>query len=413
MSNHFNVRDGELFAEDVAVQHIADQYGTPAYIYSRATLEQHLRAWMEPLGTRGTIYYAVKANSNVGVLSVLAQAGSGFDIVSAGELFRVLQAGGDPSKVMFSGVGKTAEEMKYALTHDIHCFNVESESELELLNQVAGELGKIAPISLRVNPDVDAKTHPYISTGLSENKFGIDIKIAPAVYERAARLPNVKVTGVDCHIGSQLTELNPYWDALDRILLLVDELSARGIELDHIDLGGGLGVTYQDEKPPLPREMLEGIFQRLGERPHRLAFEPGRSIAANAGILVTKTLFLKESDAKNFAVVDAAMNDLIRPSLYSAWMNITSVSGRKGAKKQWDIVGPICESTDFLGKDRELAIMAGDLLAVHSAGAYGFTMASNYNSRPRAVEIMVSGDDTKVVRARETMESLTDGEAPV
>jgi len=411
MSNHFEVRNGELFAEDVAVSRIASEFGTPTYVYSRATLERHLRAWQEPLGDRGTIYYSVKANSNIGVLSVLAKMGSGFDIVSAGELYRVIQAGGDPRKVVFSGVGKTEEEMRYALDAGIHCFNIESESELTLLNRVAEELSLIAPISVRINPDVDAKTHPYISTGLSDNKFGIDISLGPTVYERAASMAHIKVIGVDCHIGSQLTELDPYWDALDRILLLVDDLTSRGIELEHIDLGGGLGVTYIDETPPLPSELLEGLFKRLGDRPHQLAFEPGRSIAANAGILITKTLFTKESPAKNFAVVDAAMNDMLRPALYSAWMNITPVLSQKDREKKiWDIVGPFCASADFIGKDRELAIAEGDLLAQHSAGAYGFTMASNYNSRPRAAEVMVAGDQIITLRERETLEQLIQGE---
>lgn len=413
MSNHFELRNGELYAEEVAVSKIAEEFGTPTYVYSRATLEQHLRAWQEPLGDRGTIYYAVKANSNLGVLSVLAKMGSGFDIVSAGELYRVLEAGGDPKKVMFSGVGKTASEMRYALATGIHCFNIESEAELELLNLVAGELGLIAPISVRVNPDVDAKTHPYISTGLSDNKFGIDIKVAPEIYETAKAMSHIRITGVDCHIGSQLTDLTPYWDTLDRVLMLVDELSEKGIELEHIDLGGGLGVTYQDEQPPLPSEMLDGLFERLGDRPHQLAFEPGRSIAANAGILLTRTLFTKESEKKNFAVIDAAMNDMLRPALYSAWMNITPAQELKRETKIWDVVGPICESADFIGKDRKLAIEAGDLLAQHSAGAYGFVMASNYNSRPKAAEVMVSKDKVMLVRARETMEQVIQGESPV
>ena len=414
MSNHFEVRNGELFAEEVAVSRIASEFGTPTYIYSRATLERHLRAWQEPLGDRGTIYYSVKANSNIGVLSVLAQMGSGFDIVSAGELARVIQAGGDPNKVVFSGVGKTADEMRYALDAGIHCFNIESESELQLLNQVAEELNLVAPISVRVNPDVDAKTHPYISTGLSDNKFGIDISLAPTVYEHAATMAHVEILGVDCHIGSQLTELSPYWDALDRILILVDDLASRGIELEHIDLGGGLGVTYIDEEPPHPSEMLNGLFERLGDRPHKLAFEPGRSIAANAGILITKILFTKESSVKNFAVVDAAMNDMLRPALYNAWMNITPVIEHSDREtKIWDVVGPVCESADFLGKDRELSIAEGDLLVQHSAGAYAFTMASNYNSRPRAAEVMVSGDNVISVRLRETIEQLTQGESLV
>jgi len=414
MSNRFALRDGELYAEDVALTDIATEFGTPTYVYSQATLEQHYSAWKTPLGDRGDIYYAVKANSNLGVLSVLAKAGSGFDIVSGGELYRVIAAGGDPAKVMFSGVGKTAQEMAYALESGIHCFNVESRSELHLLNEVASSLDTIAPISVRVNPDVDAKTHPYISTGLSENKFGIDINDAINVYRTARDMKHIRITGVDCHIGSQLTELTPYWDALERILLLVDKLSDEGIELDHIDLGGGLGVIYKDEQPPLPKDMLEGIFSRLGDRTHRLAFEPGRSMAANAGILLTKTLFLKETKTKNFAIVDAAMNDLIRPALYDAWMNVTTVKNNPSSPvKHWDIVGPICESGDFLAKDRELGLHAGDILSIHSAGAYAFSMSSNYNSRGRAAEVMVSGDRVTLVRERETMAQLISGESTV
>ncbi len=325
MSNHFEYREGRLFAEDLSIEDLASQYGTPLYIYSVATLARHVRAWQEPLGERGTICYAVKANSNVGVLSLIASMGGGFDIVSGGELHRVLMAGGDPTKVVFSGVGKSAAEMKMALNAGIHCFNVESVSELELLNQVAGDLRTQAPVSLRVNPDVDAKTHPYISTGLSENKFGIDIKIAPEVYALATELPNIRVIGVDCHIGSQLTELAPYWDALDRVLNLVDALEAENIILEHIDLGGGLGVTYRDEIPPHPSELYEGLFERLGNRPQKLVFEPGRSIAANAGVLITRVMVTKENTVKNFAVVDAAMNDMLRPALYQSWMNIQPV----------------------------------------------------------------------------------------
>ena len=410
MSNHFEYRNGELFAEDVAVSVIAEQFGTPTYIYSRATLERHYRVWKDPLGDRGTIYYAVKSNSNLGVLSILAQLGSGFDIVSGGELFRVVKAGGDPSKVVFSGVGKTAEEICYALNEGIHCFNVESEAELEQLNLIAGDLGTVAPVSLRVNPDVDAKTHPYISTGLSDNKFGIDINRAKSVYLRAQSMDHIKIIGIDCHIGSQLTDLTPYWDSLERILLLVDDLSDSGIELEHIDVGGGLGVTYENEQPPLPKEMLDGLFERLGNRTHKLAFEPGRSISANAGILVTNTLYTKETAAKNFAIVDAAMNDMLRPALYSAYMNITPVKQLERETKIWDVVGPVCESADFIGKDRELAIQAGDLLAQHSAGAYGFGMASNYNSRPRAAEVIVSGSEIHLARERETLERLIAGE---
>ena len=410
MSNHFDYRGGRLFAEDIDVANLAEEHGTPLYVYSAATLSQHLRAWQQPLGERGMICYAVKANSNLGVLSLLASQGSGFDIVSGGELRRVLEAGGDPAKVVFSGVGKTADEIRMALEAGIHCFNVESETELELLNNIAGDMGLQAPMSLRVNPDVDAKTHPYISTGLSENKFGVDIKLAAEVYARAASLPNIRVIGVDCHIGSQLTDLEPYWDTLDRVLNLVDQLAADGIELEHIDLGGGLGVTYQDEKPPIPTDLYQGLFERLGDRPQKLVFEPGRSIAANAGVLITKTLVTKESSIKNFAIVDAAMNDLLRPALYQSWMDITAVVEQNREEKQWDIVGPVCETADFLGKNRTLAIAEGDLLCVHSAGAYGFVMSSNYNTRPRAAEIMVSGDQAQVVRERETLESLISSE---
>jgi len=415
MSNHFEYRGGRLFAEDCDVANLVEQYDTPLYLYSAATLSMHLRAWQEPLGDRGMICYAVKANSNLGVLSLLASQGSGFDIVSGGELHRVLKAGGSPDRIVFSGVGKTADEIRMALNAGIHCFNVESETELELINSIAGELGIQAPMSLRVNPDVDAKTHPYISTGLSENKFGVDIKIAHEVYERAAALPNIRVIGVDCHIGSQLTDLTPYWDTLDRVLNLVDSLSERGIELEHIDLGGGLGVTYQDETPPVPAELYQGLFERLGDRPQKLVFEPGRSIAANAGVLVTKALVLKESPAKNFAIVDTAMNDMLRPALYQSWMNITSViepgpNDEKRQEKQWDVVGPVCETGDFLGKERSLAIAEGDLLCIHSAGAYGFVMSSNYNSRPRAAEVMVSENKAQIVRERETLESLVSSE---
>ena len=410
MSNHFHYRGGRLFAEDIDVANLAEEHGTPLYVYSAATLSQHLRAWQQPLGDRGMICYAVKANSNLGVLSLLASQGSGFDIVSGGELRRVLEAGGDPAKVVFSGVGKTADEIRMALEAGIHCFNVESESELELLNSIAGDMGLQAPMSLRVNPDVDARTHPYISTGLSENKFGVDIKLAAEVYARAASLPNIRVIGVDCHIGSQLTDLEPYWNTLDRILNLVDQLAADGIELEHIDLGGGLGVTYQDETPPIPTDLYQGLFERLGDRPQKLVFEPGRSIAANAGVLITKTLVTKESSIKNFAIVDAAMNDMLRPALYQSWMDITAVVEQDREEKQWDIVGPVCETADFLGKNRTLAIAEGDLLCIHSAGAYGFVMSSNYNTRPRAAEIMVSGDQAQVVRERESLESLISSE---
>lgn len=404
--DHFNYRDGQLHAEDVAVSDIAERYGTPAYVYSRATLERHYRAYDEALaGREHLICYAVKANSNLAVLGVLARLGAGFDIVSAGELERVLRAGGDPSKVVFSGVGKQPWEMRRALEVGVRCFNVESDTELDRLNQVASELGVKAPVSLRVNPDVDAGTHPYISTGLKENKFGIDINDAPGVYARAARLPHLAIRGVDCHIGSQLTSVAPFLDALERVLALIDQLAADGITIHHLDMGGGLGVTYNDETPPQPAEYTARIAERLGDRDLELVLEPGRSIAANAGILLTRVEFLKCTSHRNFAVIDAAMNDLIRPALYSAWQNIIPVVPRENANhKVWDLVGPVCETGDFLGKDRHLSLEAGDLLAVRSAGAYGFVMSSNYNSRNRPPELMVDGDQVHVARSRETLD---------
>ncbi len=404
--DHFNYRGEQLFAEEVPVADIAQRYGTPCYIYSRATLERHYRAYDSALeGMPHLICYAVKANSNLAVLDVLARLGSGFDIVSVGELERVLRAGGDPQRVVFSGVGKQAHEMRRALEVGVRCFNVESEAELELLNEVAGESGCRAPVSLRVNPDVDAGTHPYISTGLRDNKFGIDIARAEEVYHRAAALPHLEVVGVDCHIGSQLTETAPFLDALERVLLLVERLEAEGIHLRHLDLGGGLGVPYRDETPPSPAEYGQALRERLGERNLELILEPGRSIAANAGIMVTRVELLKCSDYRNFAVVDGAMNDLIRPALYEAWQAIVPVNPNSDAPvRRYDVVGPVCETGDFLGKDRELAIAPGDLLAVRSAGAYGFVMSSNYNSRGRPPEIMVDGDRTHQVRRRETIE---------
>jgi len=401
--DYFNQRNGELYAEDVPVANIAEQYGTPCYIYSRATLERHFKAYVDACGSQShLICYAVKANSNIGVLNILARQGAGFDIVSVGELERVLAAGGDARKVVFSGVGKQAHEIRRALEVGVFCFNVESEAELAMINEIAGEMDMIAPISLRVNPDVDAKTHPYISTGLKENKFGIDIKLAPAVYRQAANMDNVEIRGVDCHIGSQLTEIKPFLDALDRVLALIDTLAEDHITLYHLDLGGGLGVTYNDEKPPHPSEYAAAIVNKLQGRELTLIFEPGRSIAANAGILVTEVALLKHTADKNFAVVDAAMNDLIRPALYQAWQAIEPVHPRTGAANHYDIVGPICETGDFLGKDRQLNLEAGDLLAIRSSGAYGFTMSSNYNSRNRAAEIIVAGDQCHVVRRRET-----------
>ncbi len=402
--DYFNYLNGELFAEDVAVSKIAAEVDTPCYIYSRATLERHYRAYVSACGDHpNLICYAVKANSNIAVLNILARLGSGFDIVSVGELERVLAAGGDPRKVVFSGVGKQAHEIARALEVDVYCFNIESETELELINRVAGSVGKIAPISIRVNPDVDAGSHPYISTGLKENKFGIDIKLAPGVYRQAAQLPNIRVRGVDCHIGSQLTELAPFLDALDRVLLLVDKLGKDNISLDHLDLGGGLGVPYNNETPPLPSEYAAAIVEKLGGRQLKLIFEPGRSIAANAGILVTRVELMKNNRGKNFAVVDAAMNDLLRPALYQAWQSIIPVRPREGVTEYYEIVGPVCETGDFLGKNRLLCIAPGDLLAIRSAGAYGFTMSSNYNSRNRAAEVLVDGDRFHIVRKRETI----------
>lgn len=404
--DHFNYRNGQLYAEDVSVADIAARFGTPAYVYCRATLERHYRAYDDALkGRPHLVCYAVKANSNLAVLNVLARLGAGFDIVSAGELERVIRAGGDPARVVFSGVGKQPWEMKRALEVGVRCFNVESDTELDRLNAVAGELGTRAPVSLRVNPDVDAGTHPYISTGLKENKFGIDITEAPEVYARAAAMPNLNVIGVDCHIGSQLTTVAPFLDALDRVLALIDTLAEQGITIRHLDMGGGLGVTYDQEKPPQPSDYVTALSERLGERSLELVLEPGRSIAANAGILLTRVEFLKCTEHRNFAIIDAAMNDLIRPALYSAWQSIIPVEPRQDVEeKAWDLVGPVCETGDFLGKDRALRLQAGDLLAVRSAGAYGFVMSSNYNSRNRPPELMVDGDQVHVVRRRETLE---------
>ncbi len=411
--DHFSYQNQTLHAEDVSVKDLASQYGTPLYIYSRATLERHWKAFDEALGDHPhLICYAVKANSNIGVLSVLAKLGSGFDIVSGGELARVKAAGGDMSKVVFSGVGKTPEEIEFALEEGIHCFNVESEPELHRINEVAGKVGKQAPISLRINPDVDAKTHAYVSAGLKANKFGIARERAIAVYELANSLPNLNVVGMDCHIGSQLTETGPFVDALERLLVLIDELASKGIHIKHLDVGGGLGVTYRDETPPHPREYAAAIAEKMKGRENlTLIMEPGRAIAANAGIMVTKVEFVKSGEEKNFAIVDAAMNDLIRPSLYSAWMSIIPVvEGLDRETHNYDVVGPVCETGDFIGKDRELGIESGDYLAVRSAGAYGFVMASNYNSRCRPAELMVDGSDVHVVRERENLKDLWKGE---
>lgn len=408
----FNYRDGELFAEGVALSAIAERFGTPTYVYSRAHIEAQYRAYADALsGMPHLVCFAVKANSNLGVLNVLARLGAGFDIVSRGELERVLAAGGQTDKIVFSGVGKTRDDMRRALEVGVHCFNVESTDELERLQVVAAEMGVRAPVSLRVNPDVDAGTHPYISTGLKENKFGIAIADAEDVYIRAAQLPNLDVIGVDCHIGSQLTTLSPFVDALDRLLDLVDRLGDCGILLKHIDLGGGLGVRYRDEEPPLAGEYIEAVRERLDGRDLALMFEPGRFIVANAGVLLTRVEYLKHTEHKDFAIVDAAMNDLIRPALYQAWMDVTAVQPRDDVKRTYDVVGPICETGDFLAKERELALAEGDLLAVHSAGAYGFVMSSNYNTRGRTAEVLVDGEQAFEVRRRETVTELFAGES--
>ncbi|WP_455209755.1 diaminopimelate decarboxylase [Kaarinaea lacus] len=411
--NYFEYKDNILCAEQVDVRSIAQQVGTPCYIYSRATLERHWHAFDDVLQNRDhLVCYAVKANSSLAVLNLFARLGSGFDIVSQGELERVIRAGGDPSKVVFSGVGKTAQEMQRALEVGIHCFNVESLPELQRLNEVAAAMGKTAPVSIRVNPDVDAKTHPYISTGLKQNKFGIEFSQALSVYQQAAKLSNIEVAGVDCHIGSQLSELTPFVDALKRLLVLIDQLMEAGITLRHIDVGGGLGITYNSETPPSPQEYASAVLDELKERDLKILIEPGRAIVGNAGILLTEVLYLKPGAEKNFAVVDAAMNDLIRPALYSAWQDIMPVENRNSnGFKMYDVVGPICETGDFLGKDRNLNIEQGDLLAICSAGAYGFAMSSNYNSRPRAAEVMVDGDQIHIIRQRETIDSLMQGES--
>ncbi|MBB3169690.1 diaminopimelate decarboxylase [Simiduia aestuariiviva] len=403
---------GQLHAEAVPLTELASQFGTPTYVYSRAAITDAYRAYADALGSHpGMVCFAVKANSNLGVLGLLADLGAGFDIVSEGELERVLLAGGKPERIVFSGVGKTASALRKALEVGVHCFNVESEAELELLNDVAVHSGLRANVSLRVNPDVDAQTHPYISTGLKENKFGIAIERAPAVYARAAALPGLNVVGVDCHIGSQLTQLPPFLDALDRLLVLIDQLSVKGIVLQHLDIGGGLGVTYKDETPPPVADLVHAVKARLAERQLALVLEPGRSICANAGALLSEVLFLKPTEHKNFAIIDAAMNDNIRPALYQAWQDVQPVLTSASPSQRWDLVGPVCETGDFLAKDRDLALAAGDLIAVMSTGAYGFTMSSNYNSRPRAAEVIVDGDRAHLVRARESLADLTRGES--
>ena len=408
----FTCQNGELYAESVPVSAIAEALGTPVYIYSRAELEARYLAYARALdGMSGMICYAVKANGNLAVLNVLARLGAGFDIVSIGELEKVIAAGGDPARTVFSGVGKRTDELARALEAGVYCFNVESESELYRLQKVAAAAGKMARISLRVNPDVDARTHPYISTGLKENKFGIAIERAEAVYEKAVAMPDLEVSGVDCHIGSQITTIAPFLDALDLLLKLIDQLAQAGIAIRHLDLGGGLGITYQNEKPPAPDVYVAAIRERLDNRDLELILEPGRSIAGNAGILLTQVEILKHTEHKRFAIVDAAMNDLIRPSLYGSWHDIQPVKQNNGKAKCYDIVGPVCESSDFLGKERMLSLAEGDLLAIHSTGAYCMGMSFNYNVRCRPPEVMVDGDTYHVVRKRETLEALLAAES--
>jgi len=413
----FALKNGVLHAESVALPTIAERFGTPAYVYSRAALEASLREFHDvlgchPAGNGALVCYAVKANSNLAILNVFARLGAGFDIVSGGELQRVLAAGADPKKVVFSGVGKTAEEMKLALDVGIFCFNVESAAELERLNEVAGQCGKKAPISLRVNPNVDPKTHPYISTGLKGAKFGVAYDSALALYRRAAALPNIEVAGIDCHIGSQLLDPSPFVEALDRILAQVDQMAAEGIRIHHLDLGGGLGIKYNAEQvQPTVASYLTPLLDKLAGRGLQVVLEPGRRLVGNAGLLLTRIEYLKQGEAKNFAIIDAAMNDLMRPALYEAWHDINPVVPRAGAVTEYDVVGPVCETGDFLGQARPLAVEAGDLLAVMSAGAYGMAMASNYNTRPRAVEVMIDGEQIHVIRQRETVEQLYAGES--
>lgn len=405
----FQYKNNQLMAENLPVKQLAEQFGTPLYVYSRATLERHWHAFNNAFDEHPhLVCFAVKSNPNIAILNVMAKLGSGFDIVSQGELERVLAAGGDAGKVVFSGVAKSRQEIARALEVNIRCFNVESEAELLRINQVAGEMGKIAPISLRVNPDVDAHTHPYISTGLKENKFGVSAEQAREVYKVAATLPNIKIIGMDCHIGSQLTELQPFLDAVDRLIVLMEQLKQDGILLKHLDLGGGLGVTYTDETPPHPTEYAKALWEKLSAFSElEIIVEPGRAITANAGILVTKVEYLKSNESRNFAIVDAGMNDMIRPALYQAYMNILEIDRTLARKeKMYDVVGPICETSDFLGKQRKLAIAEGDYLAQRSAGAYGASMSSNYNSRPRTAEVMVDGDKAHLIRRREALNEL-------
>ena len=405
----FQYKNEQLYVEDLPVKQLAEEFGTPLYIYSRATLERHWHAFDSALGEHPhLICYAVKANSNIGILNVMAKLGSGFDIVSQGELERVLAAGGEASKVVFSGVAKSRAEIMRALEVGIRCFNVESVAELHHINQIAGEMGKIAPISLRVNPDVDAHTHPYISTGLKENKFGVSVDEAREVYKLAATLPHVKITGMDCHIGSQLTELQPFLDATDRLIRLIEQLKEDGITLKHLDLGGGLGVTYTDETPPHPSDYAAALLNKLKDYEDlEIILEPGRAITANAGILVAKVQYLKSNESRNFAITDTGMNDMIRPALYEAYMNIIEIDRTLGREKAiYDVVGPVCETSDFLGKQRELAIAEGDYIAQRSAGAYGASMSSNYNSRPRTAEVLVDGNKAHLIRRRENLSEL-------
>ena len=405
----FQYKNEQLYVEDLPVKQLAEEFGTPLYIYSRATLERHWHAFDSALGKHPhLICYAVKANSNIGILNVMAKLGSGFDIVSQGELERVLAAGGEASKVVFSGVAKSRAEIMRALEVGIRCFNVESVAELHHINQIAGEMGKVAPISLRVNPDVDAHTHPYISTGLKENKFGVSVDEAREVYKLAATLPHVKITGMDCHIGSQLTELQPFLDATDRLIRLMEQLKEDGITLKHLDLGGGLGVTYTDETPPHPSDYATALLNKLKNYEDlEIILEPGRAIAANAGILVAKVQYLKSNESRNFAITDTGMNDMIRPALYEAYMNIIEIDRTLGREKAiYDVVGPVCETSDFLGKQRELAIAEGDYIAQRSAGAYGASMSSNYNSRPRTAEVLVDGNKAHLIRRRENLSEL-------
>lgn len=412
--DHFQYRDGQLFAEQVPLEQIAEQIGTPCYVYSRATLERHWHAFDGAFGDYPhLVCYAVKANGNLAILDLLARLGSGFDIVSGGELRRVISAGGDPSRTVFSGVCKQSWELQEALIAGVRCFNIESEGELEQLSEIAAQLGKQAPISVRINPDVDAKTHPYISTGLHNNKFGLPVDIAMLVYRKANKDPNINISGVACHIGSQLTELGPYNDALGRVLDFIEALGDAGIEIDHIDFGGGLGVRYHEETPPSPAEYWDILHKQLTERQISLpiTIEPGRAIIGNAGILLTRVNFLKSSASTRFCIVDAGMNDLIRPALYQAYQEIIPVNQHTEAQTdRYDVVGPICESGDFLGKDRLLAVAKDDLLAVRTAGAYSAVMASNYNARPRPAEVMVDGCQYHVVRERESLEQLLESE---